>query len=194
LALLPDEVLAMSRLPLFAILTAAALGVGCASMNVSSYVDQAADFTEFATFDWGAPDNLPTGDPRLDNNPFFRDYLMGAVEKQLAARGYRRASDRQPQLLVHYHANVAQRFEVHGLEPTNYPNCMPNCEPAIVEYEEGTIVVDVVNAATGDVVWRGWAQGDLRVFIDDQDAMHQHVVRSVERMFEALPAGAVTAR
>ncbi len=45
------------------------------------------------TYDWGPPDNLPVGDPRLDNNPFFNDFLQGAVEKTMAVKGYDRLTD-----------------------------------------------------------------------------------------------------
>ena len=55
------------------------------------------------------------------------------VALRLDEVGYRRAADAQPNLLIHYHANINQRFEVHGMEPANYPNCYPNCEPAVVD-------------------------------------------------------------
>ena len=187
----------MLRRHLFGIVVAATFAVGCATLQVSSHVDRTINFAQFATFGWGAADALPTGDPRLDANPFFRDYLMGAVERQLATRGYRRAADDRPQLLIHYHANVTQRFEVHGMEPSNYPNCYPNCEPAVAEYEEGTIVIDVVDAATNTLVWRGWAQDNVRGFIDSQDRMQRQIERSMKKVFEQFPAGplpAATAR
>jgi hypothetical protein len=177
----------MFRLRQLGLVVAATLAVGCATLNVSSHVERGINFAEFATYDWGPADALPTGDPRLDNNPFFRDYLMGAVEKQLAARGYERATGGTPHLLVHYHANVAQRFEIHGMEPANYPQCYPNCEPSLAEYEQGTIVVDIVNAATGKLVWRAWAQNNMGGLINDQDALQRHIVRSFARMFEEFP-------
>jgi hypothetical protein len=170
------------------IVVAATFVVGCATLNVSSHVERGIDFTQFVTFDWGPADAFPVGDPRLDNNPFFRDYLTGAIEKQLAKRGYRRATG-SPNLLVHFHANVTERFEVHGVEPYNSQTCAPNCEPSIAQYEEGTIVVDVADASTGKVIWRGWAQDNIRGFIDDQDAMQRHIVKSVDRMFASFPAG-----
>src|SRR6478672_11975395 len=83
---------------------------GCASMTVSSHIEHGVNFSDFVTYDWGPPDNLPVGDPRLDNNPFFNDYLQGAVEKQLAGKGYVRAVTGAPYLLVHYHATVNQRM------------------------------------------------------------------------------------
>lgn len=165
-----------------------ALGVisGCATMNVSSHVERGIRFTQFQTFDWGPADAFPTGDPRLDNNPIFRDQLMGAVEKQMAAHGYRRATDGQPNLLIHYHANVTRRFEVNTADQ-RYGYTYAE-EPAVFEYEEGTIVLDMVDTSTKRVVWRGWAQDNMAGVIDDQDRLERHVVRAVTKMFELFPA------
>jgi hypothetical protein len=187
----------MFRPHLLGIVVAATFAVGCATLNVSSHVERGVNFQQFVTYGWAPADSLPTGDPRLDNNPFFKDYLTGAVERELAAHGLRPATDANPDLLIHYHANVTQRFEVHGMEPNNYPNCYPNCEPSIAEYEEGTIVIDVANAASGKLVWRGWAQDNMRGIIDRQDAMREHIERSVTKMFEQFPnraAGPASAR
>ena len=70
---------------------AAVAVAGCATMNVSSHIERGINFADYVTYDWGPPDNLPVGDPRLDNNPFFNDYLQGAIEKKMAAKGYERA-------------------------------------------------------------------------------------------------------
>ena len=59
----------------------------CATMSVSSYVQRDIDFARYRTYGWGPADALPTGDPRLDNNPFFKDYMQGAVERHLAMKG-----------------------------------------------------------------------------------------------------------
>jgi hypothetical protein len=182
----PVEVSAMLRLRLLGIGLAAVFAVGCATMNVSSHVERGIDFAQFATYDWGPADALPTGDPRLDNNPFFKDYLTGAVDRQLAARGYRLATDK-PQLLIHFHANVSQRFEVHGVDRSTYVNCYPNCEPEVVDYEQGTIVLDFMDAASDRMVWRGWAQDNIAGIIDDQDRLKAHIEKAVTRMFEQFP-------
>ena len=47
----------------------------CATMNVSSYLERGVDFTQYRTYAWGPTDARPTGDPRLDSNPFFKDRL-----------------------------------------------------------------------------------------------------------------------
>jgi hypothetical protein len=157
----------------------------CATMNVSSHIEQGVDFAQFRTWDFGPADALPTGDPRLDNNPFFKDYLEGAVGKALEARHYAREMAGTPDLLVHYHANISKTFDVNGVD-SRYGYCS-DCEPVIVEYEQGTIVLDVVDAHTNRVVWRGWAQDSIDGMIDNQERLRKEVNKAVARMMELFP-------
>lgn len=161
---------------------------GCATMNVSSHLDKDVRFADYATYDWGPPDNLPVGDPRLDNNPFFNDYLQGAIEKKMAARGFARAVGATPDLLIHYHASVNQRMDVYAVDQ-RYGYCYGNCEPQIVDYEQGTLVVDLVDARTSKVVWRGWAQDAMNGIIDNQQRLEKQVDEGVTKMMMLLPRG-----
>jgi hypothetical protein len=87
----------MRSLERLAAVTFAALALGaCAPINVSSHVERSVDFAQYHTWDWGPADALPTGDPRLDNNPFFKDYLEGAFEKGMAARHFERWRRERP--------------------------------------------------------------------------------------------------
>jgi hypothetical protein len=171
-------------------LTAVAVIVlaGCATLNVSSHVERGIDFTQYRTFAWGPPDALPTGDPRLDNNPFFRDHMQGAVERELAARGYRRSDGGDADLLVHYHAAVNRRIEAVGVD-AKYGYSYGEPQPQIIEYDQGTLVVDIVDARTKRVIWRGWAQESVQGIIEDQDRMDRHIDRAVRRMLALLPSG-----
>ena len=163
---------------------------GCAMrMNVSSHVEHDADFTQYHTFDWGPADALPTGDPRLDSNPFFHDYLQGAFEKKLTARGFERSEPgTTPDLLIHYHAAINERFDVVevGFERGDcydYDDCLPQ----VINYEQGTLVVDIVDAHSNKVVWRGWAQDSVEGVIDNQDRMERQLDEAVTRMLERFP-------
>jgi hypothetical protein len=166
---------------------------GCAAMTVSSHIERTANFADFVTYDWGPPDNLPVGDPRLDNNPFFNDYLQGAIEKKLAANGYERALTGEPDLLVHYHASVNQKVDVYEVDH-QYGYCYDNCQPQIVDYEEGTLVVDIVDRKTGKVVWRGWAQDAMNGVIDNQQRLEKQVDEGVTKMMLLLPRGGAALR
>jgi len=161
---------------------------GCATMNVSSHVERSVDFAQYKTFDWGPADALPTGDPRLDNNPFFNDFLQGAVEKRFAGRGMTQVpSGGTPDLLVHYHANISQRIDVNGVDRQRGYCYDEDCQTRVSEYDAGTIVVDVVDAKTNRVVWRGWAQTPFDGVIDDQDRLAKVVDDAVTKMMARFP-------
>jgi hypothetical protein len=177
----------MLRLERLALVTASALAfAACGPMNVSSHVERTIDFAQYHTYDWGPADALPTGDPRLDNNRFFHDYFQGAVEKQLSARGLEKSST--PDLLIHYHANVTKRFYVSGIDG-GYGSCANgDCQPRYSGYEAGTLILDIVDAHTDKLVWRGWAQRGMDGVIDDQIGMRTYVTDGVARMMARFPS------
>ena len=105
------------RVGRFAAVAISALALtGCASMNVRSYVGRGIDFTQYHTYNWAPDDRLATGDPRLDNNPFFLERLQSDVEKQLARRGFEKTASATPELLLHYHASITQRIDVNSAD------------------------------------------------------------------------------
>ncbi len=163
---------------------------GCATtMNVSSHVERGLDFAHFHTYDWGPAEALPTGDPRLDRNPFFQDHVQGAVEKQLAARGFQRSASGTPDLLIHYHASINQRIDISRLD-RQYGYCYTDdCQAGVVEYEAGTLVLDIVDTRTNKLIWRGWAQDSVEEVLQNQDKMARQIDEAVTRMLAMLPKG-----
>lgn len=162
---------------------------GCAtSMTVSSHVEHGLDLSRYRTFDWGPADALPAGDARLDRNPFFTDRVQGAVEKGLAARGFRlAAAGEHADLLIHYHANISQRINVTHANQTDGYCSQASCPTDLVEYEAGTLVLDVIDAQTNTLVWRGWAQNNVKDLLDQQDVMTKTIDQAVTRMLLRLP-------
>jgi hypothetical protein len=163
---------------------------GCAtSMTVSSHVDRTVDFAQYRSYDWGPAGALPTGDPRLDKDPFFQDVLQGAIEKELGARGLTLAEAGTSDLLIHYHASVTRRLDVNTTD-TTYGYCSgTDCVGMTTEYEAGTIVVDFVDVRSNKVIWRGWVQDTLEDLIDDRDRMAERINEGVTRMLARLPSG-----
>ena len=174
--------------PTIAVTICALTVTGCATMNVSSHVQSGIDFARYRTYDWGPADALPTGDPRLDKDPFFQDHVLGAVEKQMAARGYERsASGTTPDLLIHYHASINQRIDVYGVDREHGYCYDDDCKARVVDYEAGTLMLDVVDAQTNRLIWRGWAQKSVEDMLKDQDRMARRIEEAVTRMLARLP-------
>ena len=158
----------------------------CATMNVSSQVQRGLDFSKYHSYEWGEPDALPAGDPRLAT-PFFRDHLEGAVEKALAAKGFERATAGRPDLLIHYHASIDERIDVNRADRDRGYGYGGNSGITVYSFEAGTIVVDVVDARTDRVIWRGWAQKSLEGVLDNPDRMAAMIDQAVARMMARFP-------
>jgi hypothetical protein len=167
---------------------ATVMTTGCAAtMTVSSHVDRSLDFTQYRTFDWGPPDALPTGDPRLDQDPFFKDHVQGAVERGLAVRGLELASSGTPDLLIHYHANISERIDVNEADRA-YGYCnAADCPPETFRYEAGTLVLDFMDSRTNTLVWRGWAQNSVEDMLRNRDRMARTIDQAVAEMLRRLP-------
>jgi hypothetical protein len=167
----------------------ALLGAGCAAtMNVSSYVERGTDFTQFRTYDWGPADALPTGDPRLDDNPFFLDHFEGAVEMTMARKGFVRTEGGTPDLVIHYHAAITPKMDINRFDRERGYCYDGDCRIRTIESETGTLVIDVIDARTSKLIWRGWAQHGVVDILNDQDRMETRINQAVERMLAQLPS------
>ena len=187
----------MRRLSGLAAATTAALVLaGCAStMTVSSHVQYGLDFANSRTYTWGPPDELPVGDPRLDRDPFFRDHLQGAVEKRLAARGFVLGDGNAADLVMHYHAAINHRMDVNRFDHQQGYCYDADCSVQVMDVEAGTIVLDIIDARTKRLLWRGWAETGVDDMLKNPDKMTRKIDEAAEKMLAQLPRGGiVTAR
>lgn len=164
---------------------AAGFASACATMRVSSYLERGADVRKYHTYSWGPADTWSTGDPRLDNNRFFDERVRAQVEKQLAKRGFEKATS-SPELLVHYHANVAQEIDARQIDSSMSYCAQADCRPFV--YDKGTLFVDLVEPRTNRVIWRGWAEGSIEGVIDNQAWMESRIDEAVAKILTRLPS------
>ena len=170
---------------------AAFLSAACSSvpMRAGADFEPGYDFAQYASYTWDEPDDRPTGDPRLDNNPFFMHRLHSAIHWELATRGiqYGRGEGIGAALTVHHHASVRDRVEVFEAEREGAYDSEYGEGTQVLQYEEATFLVDIADARTGDIVWRGWAQLDLGRALTDPEAMRDQIDEAARRMFESFP-------
>lgn len=169
--------------PLAAAVLASLALSGCA-MSVTSFAARGVDFAQYRTYAWAPDIQLQTGDPRLDNNPFFLARMRAAVERELGARGYEKVAADEAALAIHFHASVTQRLDLTDADPGPRGECR-GCGPYV--YDEGSLVLDLVDPKTELLVWRGWAEGSIDGLVNRQDRMEEAVDRAVARILETLP-------
>jgi hypothetical protein len=163
-------------------IAAGALVAACAPVTVTTFTERGVDVAAYRTFAWERIDAGVRGDPRLDNNAFFHDSVRDAIERQLRLRGYE-PDGVHPDAYVHYHASARQKVYVSGQERST-----ERCRDCSVEvYDEGTLLVDLTDARTGRLVWRGVAESGLPNDVDNQTRMEETIERVVDRIFARLP-------
>ena len=152
---------------------------GCASLNVSSYVARGTDMRQYRTYNWVEAAVQATGDPRPDNNTIVQEYVQTAIEHHLRIRGFKNVVS--PDLPVRYYTNVKQEVYTSGPTPGD-----PYCEDCHADvYDQGTLL-NLLDARTDRLVWRGWAEGSLDGVIDDQGWMEDRIDEAVARILRRL--------
>jgi hypothetical protein len=152
----------------------------CASLEVGSYVRRGIDMRQYRTYNWAPFVEQSTGDPRLDNNRFFKEHVQLAIDRELATRGLEKTDT--PDVLIRYHASIMQEAYISGAgyDRTHCDECRPEL------FDTGTLLIDFVDARTSQLVWRGWAKSGVDGAIDDQEWMERKIDDAVARILQRL--------
>lgn len=139
---------------LLGLLLATAL-ISCSSVAVKSDFDANANFAQYKTFDFMPHRTAPGG------NPFNDKRIEAAIEQQLVAKGLQKQTAGRPDLLVAYHTNVKGKIDVdtYGYRYGRYGRRV-GTYTTVQKYQQGTVVVDLVDAKEKELVWRSWAKGE----------------------------------
>jgi hypothetical protein len=150
----------------------------CAPMRVRSYAVPGARMSD-RTYDWASAEAQSTGDPRLDNNPFFHARVQAAIERQLERRSFQRRDN--PAVRLHYYVSVTEELSYGSSQPElDFQGGRPEV------HEKGSLVIDLTDAVTGHLIWRGWAEADIDGMVNDQKWMEQTIDDAVARIMRRL--------
>lgn len=169
---------------------ALAAAVACASssaVSVRSDRSPEADFGRYATYTWAtAP--LGGGEwPARNDRTAFDWKVRGLVDEQLAQKGYVRGAPGQADLLVDYRVSTEEKElnDTFG-EYAQYRSAGGSQglgEAWVQGYREGTLVVEVSDAATHRLVWYGSATAVVNPSLRDQ-----RMPDAMQRVFAGFPS------
>ncbi len=136
----------------------------CASgPTIRSSMDESVDFNRFRTFGFLTP--LSTD--REGFQTLISQQLVSSAERELLARGLTR-TDTNPDLLINLSANLDQRLRITQSPGTSagslnrhrrgFYNTWPSYQQTdIRQYTQGTLGIDVIDAARRQLIWEGIA-------------------------------------
>lgn len=158
-------------------LLAAFLLQGCSTVRVETDFDRAADFSRYRTYQWIEHEKHDDENP-LMRDELIRSHVLGALDAQMAAKGYSRIDAGRPDFLVAYFFVTRNRVDVH-----HHYGYYWHTYPSVRRYREGTLIIDVVDPQQRQLVWRGWATGTLH----RREQAREDIERSVIKMLDRFP-------
>jgi len=162
---------------------------GCStSLRVYSEEQLGVNLAQYYSYDWLDHQEVPTG-TQVPYPLSYRagDQIRSATDAQMQRYGYQ-CCDVAPDLHLHYHVIVENRVYFQQEWSCNTPEDMRlgKCQRVQPMYfQEGTIIIDFMDAKTGQQVWRGVAVGAIENYTPAQwDA---EVGEAIGRIFKKFP-------
>ncbi|RJP58986.1 MAG: DUF4136 domain-containing protein [Candidatus Auribacter fodinae] len=164
---------------------------GCAPFTITTNYDTEANFASLKTFDWMPNARITVNDPRVIDH-VVESNIRSAVISALAEKGYTMDTSGNPDFYVAYHASLQEKTDTvtynryYGYTG-RYEYWGPQMEETYTyTYDEGTLILDFIDAKTKQPIWRGSAKADVR-FNNSPEQKRNKVNQAVTEMLKTFP-------
>jgi hypothetical protein len=156
------------------------------ALQTSTEFSSKTDFNKFKTWSWGPAD--------VPGNPKAEKRIHDDVEAQLAARGWKKIDEGQGDAVVSVHGVVKDVDNYDVL----YSGWAPGWNWSGVgigsgvgttvqsRVRQGTLVIDVFDAASKSLVWRGTAEGTVGA-PSEVEANMKKIDQAIEKLLKRFP-------
>ena len=170
------------------LLVLASMLSACSQLTVRTDYDRSVQFTGLRTYNW-RPDTPPdTGDPRFDT-PWLGTRVRTAVNRVLAAKGYQKSTGGSPDFVVGYYLVLKERTtdfvtinRRFGYGWGGFPETHSD------DYTQGTLLIDVIDPKTMQLMWRGSASGVVDRTAS-REKRERRITAAVDAVLKKFPPG-----
>ncbi len=148
------------------------LGGGCSSPYKADY-EPDHDFSPYRSYRWLEPNEPPRD--ALAGNPLLKRRFVKAVDHVLQTMGYTPTDGNEPDFEVYVHGTVQERMRVNDGVSVSYGyygryGGMGMRHVDVSYYDEGTLILDIIDTPNSELVWRGWVTQVIRDYQDPRQA------------------------
>jgi uncharacterized protein DUF4136 len=163
------------------------IGIAAAMDDVSTEYDKSFDFATIKTF--SAKIATPWG------NPIMESSVLKEIEDGLSSRGWQKVPEGEADAEVLIHGSTQQKDKITTFYNGGYYGGWgwygywggPGMTTVTTHtYTEGTLVVDIFNTRTKQLVWRGTIVDELK---KKQDHRQKQIEKSSDKLFKYFPPG-----
>lgn len=163
------------------VLGVALLGTIAVAQSVNYDYDRAVNFSKFRTYAWVRGTVL--------KDELNHKRVVSAIDSQLLSKGLSRVDgEREADMLVAYHANFDENLQItgfssgYGLPRFGHASGMATAQKIV----SGTLIVDLMDAQTRSIVWRGSAERDLDPSAKPEKR-DKNINKAAEKIFKQYP-------
>jgi Domain of unknown function (DUF4136) len=178
----------MKRSSRLILLCVVLLSLGCSSVSVSTDFDDKIDFKKFSTYDWLASPETPSQaiQKELTSNTLVEARVKRAVDAQLPAKGLRKTTQ-NPDVLVAFHTGVEDKVDVQSWGyGYGWGWRYGGGGITTINYQEGTLILDFIDPATNQLMWRGVAKKVLSKNTTPEKS-EKGINEAVQKILEKYP-------
>jgi len=179
---MPSDERSAMKLTKLLVLFAFIVSTAAVGAAVSVDHDPKVDFTKFKTYSW-----MP-GTPAA--NPLNETRIHDAIDAQLAAKGLKKVDDGGDlRVVTHASSKDEQRVDVqeygyYGPAWSAWNRGYSTTSVNVYTVRVGELVVDIFDAESKKVVWRGEASG---VVSENADTNAKRISKAVTKLFKNFP-------
>ncbi|NTW51103.1 MAG: DUF4136 domain-containing protein [Chlorobiaceae bacterium] len=176
---------------------------GCSTYSVVSDYDNTIPFGSYKSYRWSTEGGAKISDDLLAKNPLIYKHIRKAVDRELAAKGFVLKENGPVDFTMSIHAGIRERVMAapptvgfayhsgyyrgrHGRAYSAFYYDPYGPYPRLTYYEEGTLIIDVIDTKIDDLAWRGVGRGIVRDYNSTAD-MHREIDEIVNKILVQFP-------
>jgi len=148
----------MKKLAIVLVLSSLLIAVSCSSTTVRYDYERGLDFSNFKTFGFFP---IPQ---EMKSKELVLKRIGDAITADLTAKGLTKTQD-NPDLMIAAHTDVKDKVQVssygYRYAPYYYHGYWGPSSTTVHQYEEGSLIIDIIDNAEDELIWRGVASRAL---------------------------------
>jgi len=168
----------------------ALLAAGCNPIYVNYDYDKDADFTQYQSYSWmELPESTPQDAAQAQkSSPLVVKKLRGYIDAQLAAKRLSKVEQGGDYLVIYYldpkQMLFVQQTAYSGMDI--WANSRMGGSTTQKEITEGTMIVDLIDSKTNQLVWRGMAE-NAHESDASMEQLYDTAEKAIAKIFENYP-------
>jgi hypothetical protein len=161
---------------------------GCSSLTVNYDYDQNVEWGKYKSYAWMEKTDSPTNPTQpMPDTKLWDQRFANSVKYEMGERGISESDN--PDLLVIYHFGSTEKIQVTdwGYRYSDYYWGYGGRQIYVYQFTEGSLVIDLIDAETKNLVWRGTGTGVVEQKQRTPEEWQARIDNIIHKIMESFP-------